>query len=387
MKFQTIIVTCRERAQVLDQTLTHLAATDWPTQPHIQMDRMDSGDCRLRQTENVRLGLEWFSTQTDADFLLLLEDDLDFNAHLWWNLERWSPLVDGRLHFGSLYNPNIRSNQGDDYFIANADACYGSQAYVLSRAAVRVLLRDWLNVIGMQDIKVTRILGAAGYPLFYHRPSLVQHVGRQSVWGGGYHSAPDFNPGWECVFSYERIPGWFTFPKLYERAVAEASDGDMLVEIGAWLGRSTAFLGRQVKASGKQLRVMVVDTFQGSATHPHFYSAAKTVGGSVRPLFDRNMRLADVADTFDVREAASVDVSISIPDGFCSFVFIDADHGYEAVRADIRAWRGKVRAGGVLAGHDCHTFAEVMAAVKDELGEAFVTTDENVWVHRVAPRG
>ncbi len=383
MKFQTIIVTCRERERVLQQTLSNLAATDWPGQPHLQMDRMVTGDCRQRQTENVRLGLGWFVSQSDADYLLLLEDDLEFNTHLWWNLERWLPMVDGRLDFGSLYNPNIRNNSGDDYFIAHPGACYGSQAYVLSRAAVHVLLRDWLNVIGMQDIKITRILGAAGYPLFYHRPSLVQHVGIQSVWGGGYHSAPDFQPGWKSVFSYERIPGWFTFPRLYERAVAEARHGDVLVEVGAWLGRSTAYLGGQVKASGKQIRVMVVDTFQGSATDPQFYSAATALGGSVRQLFDRNMRLAELADRFEVREGYSVDVARSLPDCSCSFVFIDADHGYDSVRADIRAWRRKVRPGGVLAGHDCFTFPAVFAAVRDELAGDFATTDENVWIHQV----
>ncbi len=34
------------------------------------------------------------------------------------------------------------------------------------------------------------------------------------------------------------------------------------------------------------------------------------------------------------------------------FVYIDADHSYEAVKADIEAWWPKVRMGGVLAGHD-----------------------------------
>ena len=34
------------------------------------------------------------------------------------------------------------------------------------------------------------------------------------------------------------------------------------------------------------------------------------------------------------------------------FVFIDADHGYEGVRDDIRAWWDHVRPGGIVAGHD-----------------------------------
>ena len=33
-------------------------------------------------------------------------------------------------------------------------------------------------------------------------------------------------------------------------------------------------------------------------------------------------------------------------------VYIDADHSYEAVKADIDAWMPHVRDGGILAGHD-----------------------------------
>jgi predicted O-methyltransferase YrrM len=384
MRAKVIMITCPQRASMLEGTLARLANTDWAESPRIQMDPALAGDCCSRQTENFRLALEWFASQSDADFALVLEDDLDFNRHLRWNLERWSPVVEERLDFGSLYNPNVRNQlQGEDCFIADPSACYGSQAYLLSRAAVALILRDWLTVAGMQDIKTTRILARASIPLFYHQPSLVQHVGVQSVWGGGYHSTPDFSPDWKCSFSHDRIPGWFTFPKLYERAVAEAKDGDMLVEIGAWLGRSTAFLGHQVHGSGKRLRVLVVDTFRGSANEAHMVSCAQALGGSVRRLFDRNMRLAGVLETLEIREELSVQAARAVPDRSCFMVFIDADHTYEALRSDIRAWRDKVRPGGLLAGHDCYTYANVLAAVRAELGQRFVTTDENVWVHRV----
>lgn len=39
-------------------------------------------------------------------------------------------------------------------------------------------------------------------------------------------------------------------------------------------------------------------------------------------------------------------------DEWFDFVFIDADHTYDAVKADIAAWWPKVRPNGVLAGHD-----------------------------------
>jgi hypothetical protein len=39
-------------------------------------------------------------------------------------------------------------------------------------------------------------------------------------------------------------------------------------------------------------------------------------------------------------------------DAFFDFVYIDANHKYDAVKIDIANWYPKVRGGGVLAGHD-----------------------------------
>jgi hypothetical protein len=40
------------------------------------------------------------------------------------------------------------------------------------------------------------------------------------------------------------------------------------------------------------------------------------------------------------------------PDGFFDWIYIDANHSYDAVLADLRMWYPKVRKGGMLAGHD-----------------------------------
>lgn len=48
----------------------------------------------------------------------------------------------------------------------------------------------------------------------------------------------------------------------------------------------------------------------------------------------------------------SVPVSEEFEDGSLDFVFIDADHSYEAVKQDIEAWYPKVRSGGIVSGHD-----------------------------------
>jgi len=40
------------------------------------------------------------------------------------------------------------------------------------------------------------------------------------------------------------------------------------------------------------------------------------------------------------------------PDGFFDLIYLDANHSYEAVMADLAAWTPKIRAGGTFCGHD-----------------------------------
>lgn len=54
------------------------------------------------------------------------------------------------------------------------------------------------------------------------------------------------------------------------------------------------------------------------------------------------------------------------------FVFIDADHSYEGCKADIDAWAGKVKPGGLLAGHDYENHDYPQFGVKRAVDE-FVT--------------
>lgn len=53
-----------------------------------------------------------------------------------------------------------------------------------------------------------------------------------------------------------------------------------------------------------------------------------------------------------IMEGSSVEIARAVADGSQDLVFIDAAHDYESVRADLAAWRGKVKPGGWLGGHD-----------------------------------
>ena len=77
---------------------------------------------------------------------------------------------------------------------------WGSSEVRPSCFRVRLLghvLARWESVRGAQDIKISR-LGGDVSAMFYHRPSLVQHVGARSTWGGNYHWARDYSGSWRA---------------------------------------------------------------------------------------------------------------------------------------------------------------------------------------------
>ena len=61
-------------------------------------------------------------------------------------------------------------------------------------------------------------------------------------------------------------------------------------------------------------------------------------------------------------EAESIQAANVFLPSSLDFVFIDADHAEESVRADIAAWRGKIRPGGLICGDD-YDIPGVRAAV------------------------
>jgi hypothetical protein len=53
----------------------------------------------------------------------------------------------------------------------------------------------------------------------------------------------------------------------------------------------------------------------------------------------------------------SIEAAAQIPDGSLDLVYIDGNHGYDAVLEDLTRWAPKVRRGGVVSGHDYRVFA------------------------------
>lgn len=121
-----------------------------------------------------------------------------------------------------------------------------------------------------------------------------------------------------------------------------------VVEVGSWKGMSTAIIARTVKPfNGK---VFAVDHWQGSEGVPE-HKQAET--NDMLSTFRHNMKALGISDIIQPMVMDSATASSIFKDNSLDMVFIDADHRYSHIRADIEVWLPKLKKGGIIAGHDC----------------------------------
>ena len=154
--------------------------------------------------------------------------------------------------------------------------------------------------------------------------------------------------------TWSDIDGWFDFHEVYDDLAARARPGDTLVEVGSYFGRSACYLSERLK--DKDATLLCVDVWSDPAWFV---------------TFQANVEACNVADVVVPLRCDSIRASRLVANNLAA-VFIDADHTYESVKADIAAWLPKVRAGGLIAGHDFGlAFPGVEQAVREAFGDKF----------------
>jgi hypothetical protein len=91
-------------------------------------------------------------------------------------------------------------------------------------------------------------------------------------------------------------------------------------------------------------------------------------------------RYASFGSRADLRIMRSVAGADTVPNRSVHGIFIDGDHSYEAVRADLAAWEPKLISGGILAGHDYGNNDQVRDAIMDHVGKERKVHLEMDWV-------
>jgi predicted O-methyltransferase YrrM len=171
--------------------------------------------------------------------------------------------------------------------------------------------------------------------------------------------------------TWQDIPGWFDFHELYQAQVERAVEPARFVEVGSWLGRSTAYMAQCIVQSRKPIRFYTVDHGLGSpiGDDATFRFWVEKGGGTTLGLLHRFLLECGLSEQVVILGTTSQFASELFVDETLDFVFIDGDHQYQSVRADLASWWPKVKPGGILAGHDYTYHASVAEAVHDAFGK------------------
>lgn len=177
------------------------------------------------------------------------------------------------------------------------------------------------------------------------------------------------------------IPGWMTEKELkyLHRLVESAGPNAIIVELGTWLGRSTAAL---YSAIHDMQKVITIDTWLGQSDLR--YTAHKEI-----LEYDIFLRFLELMKTFNIEpewynghstgacylRMLSVDASKLFANKMVDILFIDCDH--TKLGEDIDTWYRKVKTDGIICGHD-YSWPGVKEQLIDRL--KVINMVDDLWV-------
>ena len=140
-----------------------------------------------------------------------------------------------------------------------------------------------------------------------------------------------------AVTAAESIFGWMSHDELVFLAT-QARNHRAIIEIGSFHGRSTKALAATPG---------IVCTFD--CVDPMYERHNPKPQAEI---FAENLRDEILDHKVHAYYFPSPQAAELFGDGHADMIFIDGDHVYQAVKADILAWMPKLHAGGLLCGHD-----------------------------------
>jgi predicted O-methyltransferase YrrM len=155
----------------------------------------------------------------------------------------------------------------------------------------------------------------------------------------------------------EPIHGWWqdeSGEKLYD--LVRASKLDVL-ELGAWCGRSTAWIAAALEARADGHFVASVDTWQGTPGEPVHDEIMKELPDGVT-LFDvwsENLQMLGLRERAVAHPVKTSEFEARTPWNF-DVLLIDADHTYEAVKRDFEQYAPRIPVGGHVVFDDVPTW-------------------------------
>ncbi len=156
---------------------------------------------------------------------------------------------------------------------------------------------------------------------------------------------------------WKKVEGWCFYTKLLEEMVRDCSptEDNVIVELGVWKGKSTAFIGVEAINSGKSITHVAVDWFKGSEGESAHEKDPDI--DRLREVFDANVSSLTHQTKSDKYHLAVYPMdTVLAAEAFAThsvdYLVVDAAHTYEGVLRDLRAWYPKVKPGGIIGGDD-----------------------------------
>ena len=101
---------------------------------------------------------------------------------------------------------------------------------------------------------------------------------------------------------------------------------------------------------------------------------------------DARSRLSQFGARSIMMKCTSIEAAPAITDKSLDFVFIDAQHTYEACKEDIETWFPKVRPGGLITGHDYrwHGVNQAVTEFAERMNYRglFTPQSSDIWIFR-----
>lgn len=136
------------------------------------------------------------------------------------------------------------------------------------------------------------------------------------------------------------LPGWETEAEeeLLTRYAAQVESPGVIVELGGEWGRSAGAFARGAK---RGVTIFTIDLFPGHLLFDHLQNLSEAGFAAATSPYQGNTH-GDAIEWWE-EDGEPNDIHL---------LFIDADHTFEAVKADIEAWTPHVAVGGVVIFHD-----------------------------------
>lgn len=156
--------------------------------------------------------------------------------------------------------------------------------------------------------------------------------------------------------SRDHIPGRYAMAQIIDDALEKAPENAVWVEVGVALGKGISYMARRLLDRGRHdIKLYAVDPWGGYARNGEQAVMAEQAGGDFNLFL--NMMTANAREELGrihILRADSVAAARVFKDHTLDLVILDADHTFDAVMSDLKAWLPKMKPRTGIIGGDDH---------------------------------